>query len=215
MKRLSRNFSGSLKRGSAGKKVNSHPAATEAKATIRRNILAEIGLAKASVFDAFAGQGEMFQRVWKDAKGGYVGCDLTWYRDDRDAFVADNRIVLRSIDLSGFNIFDIDAWGNPWEQALIIAARRPIKPKERIGLAITEGNGLSLRFGNMAHTLAQLAGIKGKLTGANRGQDDILEMAVHGLCVRMKAAPLKMWRAKGRASASMRYIGLILEGRKN
>ena len=50
--------------------------------------------------------------VWNRASH-YVGCDLEFYRDERTAFVANNIRVLRTIDLSEFNIFDLDAYGVP------------------------------------------------------------------------------------------------------
>lgn len=96
-----------------------------AKIKIRENVLLAIGTDRASVFDAFAAAGELHKAVWHRAHS-YVGCDLQFFRDDRMAFVADNRRVLRSIDLAQFNLFDLDAFGSPWEQAYIIAKRRPL-----------------------------------------------------------------------------------------
>ena len=88
------------------------------------------------MFDAFAGEGVLFRQVWHRAVS-YVGCDLKWYRDERLMFVADNHRVMRAIDLSAFNVFDIDSWGSPWDQVLILAARRPLAAGERLGLVLT------------------------------------------------------------------------------
>jgi len=116
-------------------KVDNHHRSAGDKALVRRNVLEQV---KAPVFDAFAGSGEMFRRVWHEAPA-YCGCDLRWFQDDpRLAFVADNRRVLRCIDLEPFGIFDRDSWGSPWEQAAIIAARRLVKPGERVA-AFLEG----------------------------------------------------------------------------
>jgi hypothetical protein len=41
-------------------------------------------------------------------------------------FCADNTRVLRAIDLSRFSIFDFDAYGSPWVQAVILADRRRV-----------------------------------------------------------------------------------------
>ena len=71
--------------------------------------MAEIGAEAASVFDAFAGEGQMFKAVWCQA-ARYVGCDKdAWYpQDERMAFAkCDNRRVLRAVDLRGYNIFDL------------------------------------------------------------------------------------------------------------
>lgn len=209
MKKNRKAFSKSLKRTS--KRTNNHPAATEAKATIRRNVLGVIGAPKASVFDAYAGNGEMFNKVWKDA-GSYTGCDKDFYRDERECFVADNILVMRCIDLSQFNIFDLDAWGSPWEQAMIVADRRKIKKGEQIGLLLTEGSSLNLAFGGMARAFKQLAGITGRIGGAQRVQDELIERAIGGLCQRMGTDVVRQWQAKRTTGARMRYLGLVMQG---
>jgi hypothetical protein len=48
---------------------------------IRRNVLGAVGRDK-GVFDAFAGSGEMFSAVWKDAAHN-TGCDQKPQRDGR------------------------------------------------------------------------------------------------------------------------------------
>jgi hypothetical protein len=203
-----KSFSGSLK--GAGK-TNSHPAAVKAKAELRALVLDEIGPDNAVVFDAFAGAGSMHEQVWHRA-ASYVGCDLVWYRDARRAFVADNRRVLRAIDLRPFNIFDLDAYGSPWEQALIVADRRPLAPGERIGMLLTEGSGLNMKLGGMAAGLRVLAGMKPGVAGASRQQDSVIDRAIGGHCQRMRARVVRRWQAAGKTGASMRYIGLIIEG---
>jgi hypothetical protein len=72
----------------------------------------------------------MWTHVWREA-AGYVGCDLKWFADERCCYVADNRRVLRCADLSSFTCFDLDAYGSPWEQALIVAARRETVARAR------------------------------------------------------------------------------------
>ena len=91
-------------------KTNNNPAARAAKIEIRRQVLAAIGAGNAAVFDAFAGEGELYREVWA-AAASYVGCDLEWYRDERLVYVADNRRVMRAIDLVAFNLFDFDSAG--------------------------------------------------------------------------------------------------------
>lgn len=195
------------------KKNNNHAAAIEAKATIRANVLSEISPKDARVFDAFAGAGEMYSRVWKHA-ASYVGCDQTWYRDDRECFVADNRLIMRAIDLGVFNIFDLDAYGSPWEQVLIIAARRKIAAGEKIGLVLTEGAGKTVKLGGIPLALQKLTGLRGRLSGAHKSQDEIIDTAIGAASDRMRCGVLKRWQAKGHTGASMRYIGLVLQGAK-
>ncbi len=191
-------------------KTDNNPQAFAAKVTIRKNVLAAIG-DKASVFDAFAGAGEMYAAVWKTA-AAYTGCDLKWARDGRMMFAADNRRVLRAIDLAPFNLFDLDAYGSPWEQALIIADRRPIAPGEMIGLVLTEGNGFAFKSNVMPTAIRVLTGLRPGVVGLSRKQDGVIDRATAGLAKRMRCEIVSRWQAEGRTGASMRYIGLVFRG---
>lgn len=191
--------------------TNNHPAAAAAKATLRRHVLTAIGAERAAVFDGFAGDGAMWRAVWHEA-ASYAGCDLEWYRDEREAFVCDNRRVMRALDLSAFNIFDFDAWGSPWEQALILAARRPIAAGERVGLVLTEGSGLKLKMGDYPGALRVLAGIRTRAAGGSRSQDELLDRCLSGLSRRTNTRILRRWQARGRSGAAVIYVGLVLEG---
>lgn len=190
--------------------TNNHPAARAAKADIRRKVMAELGADHVHVFDAFAGDGAMYREVWNEA-AGYVGCDLEWYRDERTAFVANNLRVLRAIDLAAFNVFDFDAYGSPWEQAVILAARRGVKPGERLGLILTEGSGLNLKMGGYPGALRLLAGLRGKPAGGAKNHMGLVDRAINGFCRKMGVRPIRRWQATGRTGARVHYIGLVLE----
>lgn len=207
---MSRKFGASLAAKSG--KVNNHPAAMKAKVEMRDRVLDVIGADKAAVFDAFAGEGRLYDAVWNRA-GRYVGCDLVWYRDHRMAYVCDNRRVMRAIDLAPFNVFDFDAYGSPWEHVWILAARRAIAPGERIGLCLTEGSSLKLKMGGLPHALARLSGLNPNLSGAARETDEIMERALAGTAKLLRTSIVHRWEAHGRTGAAMRYYGLVLEGK--
>lgn len=190
-------------------KVDNHARSMPDKVALRRRVLEAVP--SAQVFDAFAGSGQMYQRVWRDAPG-YVGCDLRWFPDDRVAFVADNRRVLRSIDLGAFGIFDLDAYGSPWEQALIVAGRRMVRPGELVGLCLTEGSMMKLKLGGLPKALAQVAGLRPTAVGAAQSADEIMQRAITGLADRMRCRIAKAWMARGKSAAEVRYYGLVFEG---
>lgn len=202
----SRTFASSLK----GAKVDNAERGFKAKIEIRRNVLAAIG--EAHVFDAFAGEGRMFAHVWKDA-ASYVGCDLAWHPDRRLAYVADNRRVLRCLDLRRFNLFDLDAYGSPWEQAYIIARRRPVRQGETVGLVLTEGTGLKLKLGGWPKALLAVTGLSGRPAGGAKNQDETIMLAVRNLAGMMGCEVQRLWRARGATGSAMRYLGLVLVGR--
>lgn len=190
--------------------IENADSAKKAKAEIRRRVLEALTPDRTFVFDAFAGPGVMHAAVWKDA-AGYVGCDSKWFNDDRLCYVADNRRVLRAIDLSPFTCFDLDAFGSPWEQALIIAARRPTKAGERIGLILTEGTSMKTRLKeHMPRALGQASGLtRAALFGTSHR--DLVQQALYGIARRMRCAVVQQWRAIGTTGASMCYTGAVLE----
>jgi hypothetical protein len=193
------------------KKVDNHARhGWRVKVEIRRRVLEALTPAKTIVFDAFAGQGLMWLEVWKDA-AGYVGCDERWHNDERCCYVADNRRVLRGIELSHFTCFDLDAFDSPWEQAIIIAARRPrLARGERIGLVLSDGT--STRSGNWPPALRQATGIKRSAAdvGAVQLHDELIARAVLRLVRQMGGRIMRQWTAV--AKPRFRYLGLIIEG---
>lgn len=189
-------------------KRDSAPAAMRAKTAIRQHVLENIGAERAHVFDGFAGAGLMFDAVWH-AAASYVGCDLRFYRDNRLAFVCDNRRVMRNIDLAPFTIFDFDSYGSPWDQVVIVAARRKLAAGERIGFVLTDGVCMKLKFGSVPIALTQLSGVRAG-PGLAREQDRITSRAIHRVAVLMGATVERRWEAVGRTRTPMRYIGIVM-----
>jgi hypothetical protein len=186
--------------------------AFEAKIAIRRRVMDAIGVKRAHVFDAFAGAGAMYSAVWKEA-AAYAGCEIRqWERDGRLMFCADNRRVMRAIDLSEFNVFDLDAFGFPWEQALIVAERRPVRTGERVAFIFTEGGGIAYKANTVPHAVTLLAGIKHGAVGLGRRRDDIFERALKGLARRMHCWVEERWQAKGKNAVALIYCGVIFRG---
>lgn len=199
---------------SSSLKVDNNPQAFAAKVDIRRRVLAAIGADQARIFDAFAGTGQMHSAVWKDA-ASYTGCDLKYVPmrgDQRLMFAADNRRVLRSLDLSAFNLFDLDAYGSPWEQALIVATRRRVSAGERIGFAITEGGGIPYKANIVPAPVAVLARIRPGIVGLNRKMETVVDRCLAGLASRMRCTIERRWQAKGRTGAEMIYVGVVMRG---
>lgn len=189
-----------------------NPASSLHKIELRRQLLETIGPQQAHVFDAYAGTGELYSAVWRHA-ASYVGCDKTWYRDERKMFAADNGLVMRAVDLERWNIFDFDAYGGPWHLAYILACRRRLAPRERIGLALTEGSALKMKLGGMPHVLAQLAGINPRACRGIRQHPMIINLAIERLAGLMQARVTQRWEAMGlKHQSAMRYMALVLEG---
>ena len=191
--------------------IDTSGTAKASKVLIRRNVMGAMD-GPAHVFDAFAGTGEFYREVWKDA-ASYVGCDKRYFEDERLAYVADNRRVLRAIDLSAFNLFDLDAYGMPWEQAVIIAARRRVRDGERLGFVITEGGGLTYKNNIVSRAVADLTGLShANAVGLFRRRAEIHNAIIGTLIKRMGCKVVRRWQGIGRTGTNVAYIGLVLEG---
>ncbi len=184
--------------------------ATTAKVALRRFVLDHINPAR--VFDAFCGTGAMYDGAWKDA-ADYLGCDSRdWSIHDLQApprYWCDNRLALRCTDLHRFNIFDLDAYGDPWPQAMIIAARRSWQPKERGALVITDGNALKTRWGRPGGTLAGLLGVDRLAARSNPTTPTALSALLAGMAVDV----VDFRAVETTSSARMVYCAVIFTGR--
>jgi hypothetical protein len=107
------------------------------KAELRRRLVTALGGPPACrVLETHAGPGVMHRLAYTDV--------ADWLGVDEDpaspgAIHADNRLVLRAIDLSRFNLLDVDAFGSPWEALWLFAQRRPVRSGELVALALTSG----------------------------------------------------------------------------
>lgn len=105
---------------------NSHHAL---KCDLRLRAVAASDHTPVRVLDAYAGLGAL----WNDVRGrtdrtiAYMGMDK---RPDapRQMIRGDNRKLLRSLDLTRFDLIDLDAYGVPAEQLAIVAERAPGVP---------------------------------------------------------------------------------------
>ncbi len=105
------------------------------KVVIRNRLLAAIN--QPSILECFAGSGHIFRECYQGLP--YLGLDTKPISDGRNIIQMDNRKFLRSADLSTFNFFDLDAYGSPWHQFLIILHRRKFASGEQVAIAITDG----------------------------------------------------------------------------
>jgi hypothetical protein len=180
------------------------------KVEIRHSVMTWLTPERTHVFDAFAGSGEMYRQVWREA-ASYVGCDEKWHNDDRLCFVGDNHRVLRAIDLTPFTCFDLDAYGSPWDQFGIIAARRPLQPGERFGLVLTEGTWLKTRAKDPVRGLRGALPRKLVTPIPYSVHDALIARTLRSLVASMGGRIANTWIAIGETGAKVRYVGLVLE----
>lgn len=178
------------------------------KVVIRHNMLAYIPTP--SVLECFAGSGHIHQECYKELP--YLGLDLKPVQDGRKLLNIDNRQFLRSADLSSYNFFDLDAYGTPWHQFLIILKRRFVSPGESIAIALTDGLNFKIRMSGLPDGLRPYVGLPPKMLipCLNVHQQFINALVVTGAT---RSAGLKIthaWQGQN-ARKNMRYYGIILK----
>lgn len=94
-------------------------------------------------------------------------------------------IALRALDLSRFRIFDLDAYGGPWAEVAVIAARRRLQPGESLAIVITDGSVRRAMLGRVTRELAALAGVPASGMGAHRRWTDLARRALDAAAEQM------------------------------
>lgn len=194
-----------------------HNTATGPKTEIREHILEHIGVDLARVLDCYCGPvGEMFDRVWHRASS-YTGIDKEWRGlelDRRRRFVGDTLTLLRAIDLSKYNIFDVDCFGCPWSTMLMIQRHRTWAPGELGAVVITDGAFVKAALGGITHAHAQALGKSTRPSVATRATyDDARSMALERWLERSNLVARAGWQASVNRQAHMYYGGIVFESR--
>jgi hypothetical protein len=194
-------------------KVDNHDAAVPAKVALRQEALAAVEGAR--VLDLFAGRGMMFGAVWNNA-AAYVGADKEIGQvlaHPAPCYHAEAQVVLRAVDLAPFNVFDMDAYGSPWGEVTVLAARRRLLPGERVAVVLTDGAPRRAMLGHTAYALADLAGEDAGARGAHRRWPVLVRQAMAEAARRMGGRLEGLRQAEASLGARGMWYGLaVLEG---
>lgn len=199
-------------------RVDNDPIGLAAKVDLRRRVLE--AMPGARVLDLFCGRGEMHRAVWRNA-ASYVGCDCRpWIATDPPRFVADNRRLLRSLDLQQFDVFDVDSWGSPWEQLEIIMHRRDWAVGEKGAVILTDGASASAKFrsGRLPNDMARIAGVQ-MAPRTSTGAGSMIELALRRWMERSRVKAVQAWKARrptnhgGKSGGvDVHYVAVLFEG---
>lgn len=192
-------------------KRENHPLALTAKVGLRRRVLDQVKPAR--VLDLFCGEQVLWRAVWQYAQE-YVGCDDTpWTMAEDPRYACDNRRLLRCLDLQAFNVFDLDAFGSPWEQMTILAARRAWRPGEIGAVVVTDGSTLKTRWGEMPGAMRGLCGFSGtRIPATMVKSEELRRLALAGFARRAGVRPFKQWEAIGPSPAYVYYAAIVFKG---
>ena len=190
------------------KGVKTNNAKTNAKPEIRHRILSMIDSPR--VLEVFCGAGEMYHSVWHMADR-YTGIDKVKYFDNRHTICGDAKKAVKLIDVSDYNIFDIDAYGSPYDVLNIVLSRYQGDAK-RLAFILTDGINMDLKMGRICKGLRSLLDVDSKIfKKANNLHGKIVEDIVDIVAEKLKAKVIHKEFAKGNTGAAMRYYAFVLE----
>ena len=155
-----------------------------------------------SVLEVFCGAGEMYKDVWQEANN-YTGIDKRKFFDKRHTLCGDALSVVKQIDISGYNIFDIDAYGSPYHILLEIAQRIDL---DHVSFCITDGTNMDLKMGRVSRGLREILGAENKiLKKAHIVHDLLISQVIDRIASITSMEVVKKRIARGITGSSMRY----------
>lgn len=188
--------------------VKTNNAKTTVKAELREHLIRKID--KPKVLEVFCGDGEMYRSVWHKADD-YLGIDIIKQFDERKTICGDARKSLRVIsDISYYNIFDIDAYGSPYEVlADILKLTALEKP---VAFCITDGTDMDLRLGRVCKGLREFVGYEHHIAKkANNLHDQFIKIVCDEVAKRLNGSVTNFKIARGKTGAAMRYYAFVIE----
>lgn len=164
-----------------------------------------------SVLDIFCGSGEMFKKTWKDAKN-YEGIDIKKYdeNDKRILHIGDAPAIIKNLtNINKFDIFDIDAYGSPYECLFLLSNKITVNKEKHF--IITDGIEIDLRMGNIEQFFSILSNITAKkINNIHILHDYLIKKIIENLCIKLNCKYKDFAIAKGVKGSGMRYFKFTL-----
>ena len=190
--------------------VKTDNANIEKKADIRKSLVNDIATSR--VLEVYCGSGVMHDMLWHEAMD-YVGIDKLKFFDSRKTICGDAEKALSLIDVNDFNVFDIDAYGSPYE--VLDAITRKYTLSGGVSFIITDGIQIDLRMGKICAGLRRFIDFKGKrLRNAHMMHDDYIQKIVDLCANRLQGRVVSSRFLKGSKGSGMRYYGFRVENGK-
>jgi hypothetical protein len=163
--------------------VKKHNSLTDAKVALRRAMLPLLP-EPPRVLDVFAGPGVLWELAYGSPREWYLGIDsdrsvLTRGREMRFGQAVE---VLRELDLGRFNVFDLDAFSNPWRELEVVLQRAP---RRQHLVFLTESLGRNLGAGKRPDEVDGLVAPSGRRLAFKHNRTGIFR---HVLYAKLTAA---------------------------
>lgn len=187
--------------------VKTNNAKTNAKKELRQSVFSEIKNQK--VLEVFCGSGEMYHAVWKYAEM-YTGIDKVKFFDERHTICGDAEKAIRLVNVNDYNIFDIDAYGSPYEILNYIIDKID-DSNRKIGFVITDGINMDLKLGRVCLGLRRFVDYDHHIAKrAHILHDEFIKIVLERIKERLKGNISSFKIAHGNKGSNMRYYSFIV-----
>lgn len=185
-----------------GKKTNN--AKINAKVAIRKNVFNSFEVR--NVLDIFCGAGEMYTSIWCQADN-YLGIDKKKFSDPRVTIVGDAHNEIKHIDVNQYNIYDIDAYGDPYK---ILGYLSNKINSRKVAFIITDGLEIDMRMGNIHKSMINILNLKNnKINSIHLMHDFYIKKIIDAICEKLNSKASMIQYAKGNKGSGMRYYSFI------
>ena len=189
------------------KGVKTNNAKTDAKQKLRESVF--LNMKNSNVLEVYCGSGEMYNAVWYKAEK-YTGIDKVKFFDKRHTICGDAEKAIRLVDINDYNIFDIDAYGSPYEILDYIVGKIDLKNK-KIGFVVTDGVDMDLKLGRVCKGLRRFIGYDFHIAKrANVLHDDFIKIVIDKIAEKLKGKVENLLIAQGVTGAAMRYYSFVI-----
>lgn len=178
------------------------------KHKLRLEAIKDCGERDCRVLELYCGAGEMYKKVWRRSSK-YLGVDIEKFNDERETIQGDAVKTISRLDLSKFNTFDIDAYGEPYTAMYELVQNLGIVNRD-LYFCVTDGSEFTMRMGTLCR------GLRLSLYGSDESAPKIVKR-IHKQHDRLAKEAFKnyakntgtklnkMLMAKGKTFAGVRY----------
>lgn len=187
--------------------VKTNNAKTNAKQKLRESVFDN--MTDVSILEVYCGAGEMYKSVWHKAKK-YTGIDKVKFFDERHTVCGDAEKAIRLVNINDYNVFDIDAYGSPYE-ILDYIVNKIDSNNKKIGFVITDGVNMDLKLGRVCKGLRAFIGYDYHIAKrANVLHDEFIKITIEKIADILKGKIENLLIAQGVTGSSMRYYSFIV-----
>lgn len=187
--------------------VKTNNARGTAKAEIRESVFNLLD-GERNTLEVFCGAGEMYRSVWHKSDR-YTGIDKQKYFDERHTVCGDALKALRLVEISKYNIFDIDAYGSPYEALQYIL--KFVGDHKKVAFVLTDGTNIDLKMGRLSKGMRFFTGLDFHVAKrAHVFHDNFIIDVVNKVCSTLNGNAENLRIAKGNKGSAMRYYSFVV-----